>query len=162
MPGTYKDIQNITGLSLSTISKYFNGGNLREENRLSIEKAIEELDFTVNAFARGLKSRQSHTIGILVPDLSSTFNAIIMEQVCEILRSHGYGSIVCTCNGNQKAEKSSLSFLLDKMVDGIITIPMDETGKHLEEASKRGSFFMSSCDPSIAPDSRLLSTGITG
>ena len=89
MPGTYKDIQNITGLSLSTISKYFNGGNLREENRLSIEKAIEELDFTVNAFARGLKSRQSHTIGILVPDLSSTFNAIIMEQVCEILRSHG-------------------------------------------------------------------------
>ena len=94
MPGTYKDIQNITGLSLSTISKYFNGGNLREENRLSIEKAIEELDFTVNAFARGLKSRQSHTIGILVPDLSSTFNAIIMEQVCEILRSHGYGSIV--------------------------------------------------------------------
>ena len=139
MPGTYKDIQNITGLSLSTISKYFNGGNLREENRLSIEKAIEELDFTVNAFARGLKSRQSHTIGILVPDLSSTFNAIIMEQVCEILRSHGYGSIVCTCNGNQKAEKSSLSFLLDKMVDGIITIPMDETGKHLEEASKRGT-----------------------
>ena len=32
----------------------------------------------------------------------------------------------------------------------------------IEEASKRGSFFMSSCDPSIAPDSRLLSTGITG
>ena len=30
------------------------------------------------------------------------------------------------------------------------------------EASKRGSFFMSSCDPSIAPDSRLLSTGVTG
>ena len=32
----------------------------------------------------------------------------------------------------------------------------------IEEASKRGSFFMSSCDPSIAPDSRLLSTGVTG
>ena len=39
---------------------------------------------------------------------------------------------------------------------------LDEVGSIIEEASKRGSFFMSSCDPSIAPDSRLLSTGVTG
>ena len=37
-----------------------------------------------------------------------------------------------------------------------------ESKWEVEEASKRGSFFMSSCDPSIAPDSRLLSTGVTG
>ena len=59
MPGTYKDIQKRTGLSLSTISKYFNGGHLREENRSAIEKAIRDLDFRVNAFARSLKSRRS-------------------------------------------------------------------------------------------------------
>ena len=41
-----------TGLGLATISKYLNGGTVREKNRLVIEKAIEELDFTVNEFAR--------------------------------------------------------------------------------------------------------------
>lgn len=135
MPGTYKDIQKRTGLSLSTISKYFNGGHLREENRSAIEKAIRDLDFRVNAFARSLKSRRSGTIGILIPELSSTFNSTIMERVCETLRKHGYGSIVCTCNGRKDAEKSSLSFLLDKMVDGIITIPIDESGTYLKAIS---------------------------
>ena len=46
-----KDIANKTGLGLDTISKYLNGGSVREKNRLAIEKAIAELDFTVNEFA---------------------------------------------------------------------------------------------------------------
>ena len=46
---TIKDVARRTGLSLSTISKYLNGGNVREENRLAIDAAIEELDYSVNA-----------------------------------------------------------------------------------------------------------------
>ena len=48
MAATYKDIQRLTGLSLATISKYFNGGQVRKANRLAIEDAIKELDFHVN------------------------------------------------------------------------------------------------------------------
>ena len=43
---TIKDVARRTGLSLSTISKYLNGGNVREENRLAIDAAIEELDYS--------------------------------------------------------------------------------------------------------------------
>ena len=50
MAATMKDIANKTGLGLATISKYLNGGSVREKNRLAIEKAIAELDFTVNEF----------------------------------------------------------------------------------------------------------------
>ncbi len=56
MASTIKDIARETGLSLATISKYLNGGTLREKNRLAVKQAIEKLDYHVNGYARSLKS----------------------------------------------------------------------------------------------------------
>lgn len=138
MPATYKDIQRLTGLSLSTISKYFNGGSIREENRRKIELAAGKLDFRVNELARGLKSRRSRTIGILIPELDSTFHTTIISDVEQVLRQHGYGVIVCDCRLDEAEEGEALAFLLDKMVDGIITIPYQKSGRHLELAAAHG------------------------
>ena len=55
---TIKDVARRTGLSLSTISKYLNGGNVREENRLAIDAAVAELGYSVNVFARSLKANR--------------------------------------------------------------------------------------------------------
>lgn len=137
MAKTYLDIQRITGLSLSTISKYFNGGKLREKNRLAIEKAIKVLDYRVNPIAQSLKSRRSRKVGVLIPELTSTFHTTIMSDVCSILRREGYDTVVCDCHLNKEEEREVLSFLLDKMVDGIITIPLDKTGQHLYAAIER-------------------------
>ena len=57
MAATMKDIARRTGLGLATISSYFNGGNVREKNRIKIEEAIQELHYEVNEVARGLKTR---------------------------------------------------------------------------------------------------------
>ena len=57
MAATMKDIARRTGLGLATISSYFNGGNVREKNRIKIEEAIEELHYEVNEVARGLKDQ---------------------------------------------------------------------------------------------------------
>ncbi len=137
MAATYKDIQRVTGLSLATISKYFNGGVVREENRQAIEKAIEDLDYHVNAYARSLKSKKSRLIGGLIPELDSTFNVRMMADAEVYLRQRGYGLIVCDCRLDQDAEKEAVEFLLERMVDGILTIPFDKTGRHLEAARNR-------------------------
>lgn len=137
MASTYKDIQSMTGLSLSTISKYFNGGNVIEANRKLIDHAATKLDFRMNDFARGLKSKRSKTIGVLIPELNSTFNTTIISDIEDILRAHGYGTIVCDCRLDEKLEKDALEFLFSKMVDGIITIPFDKNGKHLKMADER-------------------------
>ncbi len=137
LPATYKDIQRLTGLSLSTISKYFNDGNVKDENRRAIDRAVEKLDFHLNEFARGLKSRRSKTIGVLIPELNSTFNTTIIADIEDILRMHGYGTIICDCRLDGKMEREAFEFLLSKMVDGIITIPFDKTGEHLNMARMR-------------------------
>ena len=61
MAATMKDIARRTGLGLATISSYFNGGNVREKNRIKIEEAIEELHYEVNEVARGLKTNATKT-----------------------------------------------------------------------------------------------------
>ena len=63
MAATMKDIARRTGLGLATISSYFNGGNVREKNRVKIEEAIEELHYEVNEVARGDQCHQDHRCG---------------------------------------------------------------------------------------------------
>ena len=55
MAATMKDIARLTGLGLATISSYFNGGNVREKNRVKIEKAIEELHYESMKLPEGLR-----------------------------------------------------------------------------------------------------------
>ena len=94
MGATIKDIAAKTGLGLATISKYLNGGHVLEKNQAAIEKAIAELDFQVNEFARSLKTRQSKTVGVVIPQLNNLFMTSIVTKVEETLRHHGYGVIV--------------------------------------------------------------------
>ena len=128
---TIKDVAKETGLGISTISKYLNGGNVREKNKLAIDGAIEKLGFTANEFARGLKTKKSHTVGVVIPELSNLFITSIISVVEDILRKNGYGVIVCDCRTNEEQEREAIRFLMGKMVDGIINMPVSIDGKHL-------------------------------
>lgn len=112
MAATMKDIARRTGLGLATISSYFNGGNVREKNRIKIEEAIEELHYEVNEVARGLKTNATKTIGVVIPELNNIFCAEIITGMEDILRSHGYATIVCDCRTDKKLEREAVEFLI--------------------------------------------------
>lgn len=137
MAATIKDIARETGLSLATISKYINGGNLREKNRVAIERAIKKLDYHVNEYARGLKSKKSRTVGMVLPELSNLFNMKIVSVIEGILQEQGYSVIICDSQNNLEQEARSVEFLLSKQVDGIINIPMGNSSSHLAPAVER-------------------------
>lgn len=133
-----KDIAKRTGLGLATISSYFNGGNVREKNRKKIEEAIEELHYEVNEVARGLKTNATKTVGVVIPELNNIFCTEIITGMEDILRNHGYATIVCDCRTDKKLEKEAVEFLTRKRVDGIINMPVDVTGGHLQAFQKTG------------------------
>ena len=138
MAATMKDIAKRTGLGLATISSYFNGGNVREKNRVKIEEAIEELHYEGNEVARGLKTNATKTIGVVIPELNNTFCAEIITGMEDVLRSHGYATIVCDCRTDKKLERDAVEFLSRKRVDGIISMPVDAEGNHLKKFQKTG------------------------
>lgn len=134
MAATLKDIAKETGLSIATISKYMNGGTLKEKNRIAIERAVKKLDYTVNEYARGLKSNKSRTIAVIIPELGSFFIAQIITKVEDIMRGRGYSVILCDCHGNEQMECKAVKFVLGKRVDGIINVPVCQDGRHLQPA----------------------------
>ena len=137
MAATIKDIARETGLSLATISKYLNGGNLREKNRAAIEAAIKKLDYHVNEYARGLKSKKSRTVGVVLPEISNLFNMKIVAVFERVLQENGYSVIVTDCQNNLEQEASSVDFLLKKQVDGIINVPIGSSSCHLRPAVEK-------------------------
>jgi len=119
---TIKDVSKRTGLSISTISKYLNGGSLREENRIAIEAAIKELNYKVNHFARGLKTSQSLTVGLLLPTISNPFFAKLASAIDRTLREQGYHCILCCYDLDAEQEVEKLRFLSGYNVDGMIMV----------------------------------------
>ena len=138
MAATIRDIKNKTGLSLATISKYLNGGNVLPENRALIEDAIKELNYEVNEIARGLVKNKTKTVGILVYDISSFFSSNILHYLGKELRKNGYGMMICDSCNDETLESENLKFLLSRKVDGIIVLPVSVSGKFLAPAKASG------------------------
>lgn len=138
MAATIRDIKKMTGLSLATISKYLNGGNVLPENSAAIEHAIEVLHYEVNEVARGLATNRTKTVGVLIHKLDNVFASSIIAEIEDILREQDYGTIVCDCRGDEQLEAEGIRFLLGKRVDGIITIPTARSAGYLQAAAERG------------------------
>jgi len=132
---TIKDIANKTGLGLATISKYLNGGNVLEKNKIAIEEAISELNYKVNEFARSLKTSKSKTVGVVIPELSNIFVTSIITVIEDILRNNGYSIIVADCRTDEVLEEKVINFMMSKRVDGIICMPVSMSGKSLKQAA---------------------------
>lgn len=134
MAATMKDIAKKTGLGLATISKYLNGGQVKPQNKKLIDDAVRKLHFVPNEFARSLKTKQSRTIGVVIPELSNAFITSIITTMEDLLRKHDYAVMVCDCRTNPAREEEAVSFLVHKRVDGLISMPTDPTGAHLNAA----------------------------
>ena len=130
---TIKDVARMAGVSVSTVSKYINGGNVRPESAASIASAIEALDFRVNPFARNLKTQRSRSIGILLPDMTAPFFGSVITAMDRVLREHGYHSLISCYSSNHGLERDNLRFLISAGVDGLVYIPEDISTEEFHE-----------------------------
>ena len=130
---TIKDVARMAGVSISTVSKYMNGGNLRTENAEAIRLAIETLDYRVNPFARSLKTQRSRSIGILLPDMTAPFFGAVVTALDKTLREHGYHSLISCYSANHGMERDNLRYLISNGIDGLIYIPEDLSAEEYYE-----------------------------
>lgn len=130
---TIKDVARMAGVSMSTVSKYINGGNVRGGNAEAIANAIETLDYHVNFFARSLKAQRSRSIGILLPDISAPFFGSVVTTMDKTLREHGYHCLISCFSSNHGMERDNLAFLISNGIDGLIYIPEDLSSEEYYE-----------------------------
>jgi DNA-binding LacI/PurR family transcriptional regulator len=133
---TIKDIAQHCHLSISTVSKFLNGGSVRKKNRIAIEEAIRLHNFKVNTIARGLKTKRSYTIGIVVPTLEYSFFGSLVAGIEALLYTKGYSSIVSSFRlGDPELESSKIDFVLGKSVDALVLAPQHTKRLNLEGIS---------------------------
>jgi len=130
---TYKDIQRRTGLSLATISKYFNGKNILEANRAAIEQAVLELNYRLNAVASNLRSGTSRTVGVLLPSLENGFHMSIVARAERLLRPSGI-SVIVSSTEDEGPDSRAVDSLIGRMVDVIVAVPALEVIGALDAA----------------------------
>lgn len=87
---------------------------MSEKKQKKIEEAIEELHYEVNEVARNLKTNATKTIGVVIPELNNTFCAEIITGMEDILRNHGYATMICDCRTDKKLEQEAVEFLCRK------------------------------------------------
>lgn len=122
---TIKDVARLAGVSISTVSKYLNGGNIRQQNVEPIRSAIAQLGYKANPFARSLKVNRSHSIGILLPSINVSFYGNLFMPMDKLLREKGYHCLIACYDANHGLERECLSYLLSTGIDGLIYMPED-------------------------------------
>lgn len=120
MRATIKDVAKETGLAMSTISKYINGGSVKPQNKILIEKVIKRLGYIPNTDARGLRANKTFTVGILVSDLEDQHIIDLITALEGALREAGYFSIVCCHRDSLVQAQEAIQFLLSRQVDGVV------------------------------------------
>lgn len=156
---TIKDVARMAGVSMSTVSKYMNGGSVRPENIAPIREAIAALDYRVNPFARGLKAQRNRSVGILLPDLTTPFFGAIIGAMAKTFREYGYHSIISCYDSDHGLERDNLRFLLHNGIDGLIYIPEDLTSEEYYEITSNGAIPVVQVDriiPGVKSDTVLV------
>lgn len=122
---TIKDVAQRAGVATSTVSKFINGGTVREENVDAIRRAIADLDYRVNPFARSLKTQRSRSIGILLPDMTAPFYGTVIMAMDKVFREVGYHCLISCYSSQHGLERDNLQFLISNGIDGLIYAPED-------------------------------------
>lgn len=135
---TILDVEKKSGVSKSTISRYLNGKNVTEENRVRIEKAIKELDYRINPLASGLKTKKTKVVGVVIPDISEPFFPPIVRRLEKRLREQGYQTLINNYGDDTLLEKTQVEVLVNQRVDGLILVSSCQSGEHVQACMEKG------------------------
>lgn len=127
LKATIRDICRETGLSMGTVSKYLNGGVLKENNRKKIDAVICKLDYRVDEYARGLITNRTKTIGVIITKMNNLFYTRIISDIETQLYKRGYSAIIKESSGDLKKELDSIDWFISRRVDALVIIPVGRT-----------------------------------
>src|ERR1035437_699831 len=118
---TMHDVARLAEVSVGTVSAVVNDrAGVRPRLRERVEQAMTALDYRPTQIARSLKLQVTHTIGILIPDVTNPFFTSLIRGVELAGRERGYSVILSDANNDLQEERRQLSILFSRRVDGVL------------------------------------------
>lgn len=118
-----KKISELSGFSTATVSRVINkNGRYSKETEEKILSIIQEYDYVPNMIAKGLRTNQLQTIGIIVPDITNEFFSRLTLSAQNALFQSSYSAFICNTNERHSMEKRHLELMRAQNISGIIFI----------------------------------------
>ncbi len=118
---TIYDVAREAGVSMATVSRVVNGNpNVKPTTRKKVSDVIERLNYRPNAVARGLASKKTTTVGVIIPDVTNLYFSSLARGIDDIASMYNYNIVLANSDGDIQKEKKVLDTLLAQQVDGVI------------------------------------------
>lgn len=118
---TIYDVAREAGVSMATVSRVVNGNpNVKDATRQKVLSVIEKLDYRPNAIARGLASKKTTTVGVIIPDITNVYFSSLARGIDDVAAMYKYNIILANSDESYQKEMHVLNTLFAKQVDGII------------------------------------------
>lgn len=121
---TIRDIAKATGLSIATVSMVLNkaGRRISPATHKLVEDAARQLGYSPNLQARSLRSKRTHSVGVLVFDITDPYCGLVVRGIENSLENFGYMSVISDLQNTPRRLHQCLQSLVGRRVDGIIAI----------------------------------------
>ncbi len=120
---TIEDVAREAGVSAMTVSRVINDQpGVGQGTRARVRAVVDRLGYRRNGLARSLKARRSHTIGLIVPDITNPYFPEIVRGAEDTALESGYGVFLSNAIEDQRREAAALRLLEERRVDGVIVV----------------------------------------
>lgn len=125
-PTTIKDVAKKAGVSISTVSRVINDSKpVTNEVKQRVLDVIKETGYVPNPLARSLVTKKSQLIGVIVPEVTDTFAAEVLNGIEEISKMYDYDILLANTYSEKDLEVKNINLLRAKQVEGIVMISWD-------------------------------------
>jgi LacI family transcriptional regulator, galactose operon repressor len=138
-PATLRDVAAAARVHPATASRALNPGTrllVSEETARRVTEAAERLGYRPNPVARSLRTRRSHTIGVLIPDLNNPLFPPIVRGLEDRLAEHGYVALIGNTDGDAARERMVFDQMRARHVDGFVMATATLHSDILDEATE--------------------------
>jgi len=135
-PVTLKEIAETLGISITTVSKALKDyPDVSKKTKRLVKELAQTLNYKPNAFAVNLRTKESKTIGLIIPEVVHHFFSSVIKGIIAQAEKKGYLVIILQSNESYELEKKQLDLLFSKRVDGVLISLANGTGdfKHLND-----------------------------
>jgi len=118
---TLKQIAENLGISITTVSKALkNYPDVSKKTKKLVKAEAKKLNYQPNVFAVNLRTKESKTVGLIIPEVVHHFFSSVINGIIEHAEKKGYLVIILQSNESFKLEKKQVDLLISKRVDGIM------------------------------------------
>lgn len=135
---TIAEVAVRAGVSQTTVSHVVTGNRpVAAATRTRVERAVEELGYRPNGLARSLRMRRTHTVALIIPDITNPFYPTLARGLDDALGVQ-YRALICNTDADRERERAFAADVSDRSADGIVIVAFRIAARDLDDILSSG------------------------